>query len=831
MRKIISRILVILILAIMLTEFSFSNVCNAAQGIDSSTINTISNLIGGVVSIIIWIPKLIFTGILWVFSKISLDNIAGVDGKTATSTIITPFDIFFNNYKLLDINFFDVEGAGSGSISGAIRSAVAKWFVATRLIAAAILLAILIYVGIRMALSTVASDRVKYRKMFFDWACSLVLIFVLHYMAVFIIYLNNTLVNMLKDIMTDVPDLGEAINRIVTESLVGIGISGIMAFLVYVMITVQTFFFFVAYVNRMLKVGFLILISPLISVTYSIDKMGDGKAQALGSWLKEFVYTILIQPFDCIMYMAFVNAATALLVPDASSTFLSELGLNAEVNELANGVLAILCLKFINDGEKIIRKIFNFQDNNSSTSMAAGAALGLMAVQRAQKAAKTGKKFVGKGSPLQKAFKSDNKLLKNYDWYNKATDKIGNLGEKLSSTKAGQVAGKAVGLAKKTINGVSRKKKQILRSKTGRQLSRMASRSSALALGAMGAAMMYASGDSGALESFAAGAKIDRIAAGRFQASMNTLVGGSEGANQRLEEDAEKKNEEEYNKQIDEVEKDLANHGVTEGDINNTDELDRKANQAEKDFLDLKAKRDRLDEIQAKMTALNGLNLVSGLSDEQKQEYAELDKERKELEKIDLSDEAIDSAENKADIARAISNAAIERKRLIAEKAKFYSPEEVLKRAQARTRKVEAGELNAQASSIMALILQLQKELESGDIDEVVESEGKLTVSDEEYDKADRMTQKLAREIDRQSRLDKKFDTQEYMQEQFGVTAGTDPNSTQYRLAMAIEKYRQMTDQNVIAKMSETADTLGLKSKKFAEELAETTSDNRRYRS
>jgi hypothetical protein len=42
-------------------------------------------------------------------------------------------------------------------------------------------------------------------------------------------------------------------------------------------------------------VGFLILISPLITISYAIDKMGDGRAQALNNWFKEFIYNVIIQ--------------------------------------------------------------------------------------------------------------------------------------------------------------------------------------------------------------------------------------------------------------------------------------------------------------------------------------------------------------------------------------------------------------------------------------------------------------------------------------------------------------------------------------------------------
>ena len=115
----------------------------------------------------------------------------------------------------------------------------------------------------------------------------------------------------------------------------------------------------------MLKVGFLLVISPLITVTYAIDKMGDGKAQALGNWLKEYIYTILIQPFHCIIYFTFVSTAFKLVVKQAEADY--------SYNALSAGILAILCIKFINDAEKIVKKIFGIQDGESKTALAAGA--------------------------------------------------------------------------------------------------------------------------------------------------------------------------------------------------------------------------------------------------------------------------------------------------------------------------------------------------------------------------------------------------------------------------------------------------------------------------
>ena len=124
MKKIMSRILIILLITILVFEFSCSNISFAASSIDAETINLISNLIGGIVSIVMWLPKLLSTVEVWLFSLIITDNIASADGKVdGTSTLITPYDIFFNHYNILDINVFAQKD--EGTIGGAIRVSVA----------------------------------------------------------------------------------------------------------------------------------------------------------------------------------------------------------------------------------------------------------------------------------------------------------------------------------------------------------------------------------------------------------------------------------------------------------------------------------------------------------------------------------------------------------------------------------------------------------------------------------------------------------------------------------------------------------------------------------
>ena len=202
MKRCLKKILLILIIFIIVFEFTFSNTVNAASVINEETLNAITNLAGGIVSIVLWIPRILIIGFAFVMNLI-IHGVAISEGKIPDSSsfsdgvYVTPFHIFFNQYAILDINFFDISGLDTDSFLYKFRTAVAFWFYVLRLISSVILLCILIYVGIRMAISSVAEDKAKYKKMLFDWACSLALIFILQYLAIGLIYLNDAIVGAL----------------------------------------------------------------------------------------------------------------------------------------------------------------------------------------------------------------------------------------------------------------------------------------------------------------------------------------------------------------------------------------------------------------------------------------------------------------------------------------------------------------------------------------------------------------------------------------------------------------------------------------------------------
>lgn len=396
MNKTLKKILICLMLIVIMGNFIMPKYTFAA---DDPNTSWIEEILGSVIGLFTWPIRMVALAVGTAtndltegvaYSQGALDENGNLLTTPATSvdalgsvinplskpdTVITPFDILFNRVAILDVNFFNIKD--DGTLVSGIRTSVAGWYYAMRNIAAAILLCVFIYVGIRMAISTVASDKAAYKKMLVDWICSLALIFILQYIMIFTFAVNEAFIKALSGVK-DGTALNQAILDIYATANDFFNLDSIAATIVYCMLVAQTIGLFISYFNRMLKIAFLIIIAPLITLTYSMDKMGDGKAQALGTWLKEFVYTVLIQTFHCVIYMAFVGMALSIFESGGSD------------NNLVGAVMTMMCIKFTKDGEKILGKIFKFSDATSDTSLAVGMAASAVALQKA--------KGIGKGT-------------------------------------------------------------------------------------------------------------------------------------------------------------------------------------------------------------------------------------------------------------------------------------------------------------------------------------------------------------------------------------------------------------------------------------------------
>ena len=81
-----------------------------------------------------------------------------------------------------------------------LQSSIASWYIALRNIALVALLSVLVYIGIRIVLSTIASDKAKYQQMLVDWIVALCLVFLMHYIMSFAVTINEKIIDAISSI-------------------------------------------------------------------------------------------------------------------------------------------------------------------------------------------------------------------------------------------------------------------------------------------------------------------------------------------------------------------------------------------------------------------------------------------------------------------------------------------------------------------------------------------------------------------------------------------------------------------------------------------------------
>ena len=299
----------------------------------------------------------------------------------------------------------DIEqGESSASI---LQSTIGSWYLALRNFAIVALLSVLLYIGIRILASTTSQDRAKYKERLFSWVVALGILFFMHYIMAF----ATTVVEAVTEginrtdngILTPIPfkedddtyefifeqnDKTERKNAKEYFEEAGLvqEVNGQKLYLwptnlmgkvridmqletnenkdnqllnkvgytiLYMVFVFYTIAFLFVYLKRLIMLAFLTMIAPLVAMTYPIDKVNDGNAQAFNMWLKEYIFNLLIQPLHLILYTMLVSSAIELAQ--------------------TNMIYSIVALGFIFQADKILRKFFGFE---KASTLASGSALG-----------------------------------------------------------------------------------------------------------------------------------------------------------------------------------------------------------------------------------------------------------------------------------------------------------------------------------------------------------------------------------------------------------------------------------------------------------------------
>lgn len=324
--------------------------------------------------------------------------------------LYSPESIFANNIAMLDINFLKpntytpiIDGLDSAinmsqsAAGGTLQVEIANWYKSFRNIAIVSLLSMLVYLGIRILISSTAGDKAKYKESLKNWLVALCLVFVIHFIMSGILMITENF-NALFSKEIDEGILVEATPSDESTSNSGSGkirfrtnLVGLARFkaqadawqdatayaIIYLALVIYTCIFTFIYFKRFLYMAFFTMIAPLVALTYPIDKAGDGKAQAFNIWFKEYTMNAIIQPVHLILYTVFVTSATDLAVD--------------------NPIYAVVAIAFLIPAEKFIKKMFGLDKAESAGGFASFAG-GAMAMKGLQTLANLGGKKSGKSS-------------------------------------------------------------------------------------------------------------------------------------------------------------------------------------------------------------------------------------------------------------------------------------------------------------------------------------------------------------------------------------------------------------------------------------------------
>lgn len=272
------------------------------------------------------------------------------DGEVVMYTIE---DIIFNRIPILDINFFSDKAGGQDvaedSVVAIMKNIIVTWYVSIRNLVIIGLAIVIIYVGIRMALSTIPEGKAKYKRMLIGWVQALVIVFTIHFVMILVININEQLVNIFEqaeiNYINTITEGGEdTIYETIRTRAYDIRFSiGIPATIIYIVLVVIWVKFLFVYFKRMFTIFLLIVIAPFIGAKYAVDSASGKKGSSFSSWLYDFVLNVLIQTVHALVYTTLVSTV-----------------LNFALESLAGFIIMLMFMNFMLKADELFRDIFNF---------------------------------------------------------------------------------------------------------------------------------------------------------------------------------------------------------------------------------------------------------------------------------------------------------------------------------------------------------------------------------------------------------------------------------------------------------------------------------------
>lgn len=228
-----------------------------------------------------------------------------------------------------------------------VRQSIANIYYTLRNICGYIMLAGLIFTGIRILVSAnVPTKRGQYLNLLQDWLIGMIILIFSHIIMIGIFYVSDTLTDALALSTMGVGSLNLTLAKQCLsswDSAEQIIYMVMLGYLIYL-----TVIFAIAYFKRFLWVCILIVFAPVVSIMYAF---GQQTKQIYSRWFREYIMTVFVQPFHMIVYWVLVSIPLDVVNSTGNFKGLGGLGL-FEI------IYALVAMSFIRPAEAYMRQLF-----------------------------------------------------------------------------------------------------------------------------------------------------------------------------------------------------------------------------------------------------------------------------------------------------------------------------------------------------------------------------------------------------------------------------------------------------------------------------------------
>lgn len=279
------------------------------EEIDSGTSSGIQKVMA---TLFRWLFELLVDGVKWlVLSFCPMMDVIVFNDPTA-------FKQNINWGNLCRITYF-TPAADNSYLANTLVVYVSKFYQLFRYLALIGFVVAIAAIAVKMIISSIGKQKAQYKDALKNWLVGLVLLVVGHWIMIYLIYFSDYLVNLLRVLKGT--ETGLTLAEAFSDAVATTGVSwpwyvviiwGIMAIVAILMFAVMNIKILKVYLERVIVVGVLIMIFPLVTVFYAFEKSGLKKGATFDSWLKTFVEQVFIQPVHALSMVGVIIALKAI---------------------------------------------------------------------------------------------------------------------------------------------------------------------------------------------------------------------------------------------------------------------------------------------------------------------------------------------------------------------------------------------------------------------------------------------------------------------------------------------------------------------------------------